>query len=103
MVLEGGIVREDRPFELPKRATRLEAELLGEAVPAAPRLLERAGVLSRAIQRQHELPEEPFAERVLADEALDLTDEFCGQPASKIGVDPLFNHFQPLFFERQGR
>ena len=51
-----------------------------------------------AVQREHELPEQPLAERMLADEALDFTYEFPGQPAAEVGLDPLLDQCQTLFF-----
>jgi hypothetical protein len=40
---------------------------------------------------------------MLTDEALDFTDQLPGETASEIGLDPLLDHFQALFFERRGR
>jgi hypothetical protein len=67
-------VREDGPFELLQRATRLKPELLREAMSPRAICVERTGLLACPVQRDHQLPEQPLAERVLPHKPLELAD-----------------------------
>ena len=55
------VVREDRLLEPPKLGPRLEAELVGEHTPRLLERLERIRLAAAAVQRQHQLPPQPFA------------------------------------------
>ena len=60
-----GIVREDRLLQPPQLWPRLEPQLVGEHAPRLLERLERVGLAAAAVERQHQLPPQPLAERVV--------------------------------------
>ena len=70
-----GVVTEDRLLELTQGRARLDAELFDEQAPGLAIDLERFGLPSRAVERLHERPAKPLAERVLRTSA-------CTSPTS---------------------
>jgi len=63
-------VAEDLGLELTELGTGLDAELVHEAGAGALIGLERFGLPARSVEREHQLPAERLAERVLLDERL---------------------------------
>ena len=59
------VVREDRLLEPPKLRPRLEPQLVGEHAPRLLERLERVRLAAAAVERQHQLPPQPLAERVV--------------------------------------
>ena len=59
--------------------------------------LQRSGVLSGPVQRQHELAEQPLAERLSPKGLLELPDQFAGAAACELGFDPLLDRCQTAF------
>ena len=92
---------EDRLLELLQGRARLDAELVDEQPPRLAIDLERLGLATRAVQRLHERRPEPLAERVLADEHLDLTDELCEAAEREVGVEPPLEGRQAELFESE--
>jgi len=72
-----------------RRGTRLQAELLQEQFPHLPVGLECLGLAAAAVQGEHELAAEPLAQRLLADQALQLTDQLAAGAEGQVGLDPL--------------
>ena len=66
---------EDPPFELLQLRPRLEAELVGEPVAGRLHDGEGVGLSPGAVEREHQLAEEPLAQRMLAHEPLQLGHE----------------------------
>ena len=92
--IERRILAQDRLLELAQRGARLEAELVHER-PA--RVLvggERVGLAARAVEREHELTAQSLAERMLADERLELADERrrAGRARARRRSDPPAPH-----------
>src|SRR5262249_57763871 len=73
--LETRLLAEDGAVEPLQRRARLDAELVDECAPGVEIRLERLGLAARAVERQHQLAAQPFAERVLPDEGLELAGE----------------------------
>ena len=59
------VVREDRLLEPPELGPRLEPQLVGEHAPRLLEGLERVRLAPAAVERQHQLPPQPLAERVV--------------------------------------
>ena len=55
------VLREDRALQLPQLDARLEPELVGEDCAARLVHLERLGLTSGSVERQHELPAQALA------------------------------------------
>ena len=87
---ERRVLGEDRLFEPPKVLYGLEAELVEQESPAAPVDLERLGLPTGAVQRQHQLAAQPLTERVLLDERFELRDRLLVPAERQLRVDPLF-------------
>ena len=98
---------EDRLLELPQLRARLEAELVGEQLPAAAVGVERVGLPSRPVEGEHQLRAPPLSERVFSDERLELGHELCVPAELELGVDPLLERRGTLLLQlralRRGR
>ena len=96
-----GVVAEDRGLEAPHRLARLEAELV-ERRPVGVVGGERVGMTARGVQRAHQKLAGPLAQRVLADERLELRDDVGRAPELDVGGDPLLDGDQPELVEAPG-
>ena len=86
----GNVVTQDRQFELPDRRPGLQAQFL---IKDASRALiggEGIRLAMCAVQREHELSQEPLAERMATDEGLHLIDELRTRATCEVGIDPGF-------------
>ena len=86
---------EDSALELPQWFARLQAELLGKHVPPLAVNVERLGLPPRTVEREHQLAAQPLAERFLADERLQIRDDFGVAPQCQVGLDPLLERAEP--------
>ena len=93
------VLGEDGPLEAPKLFSRLEPELLVEQAAAGLVGVERLGLPPAAVEGQHQLPAEALAERVLADESLELGDELGMTAQLEVGVDALLESGEALLLE----
>ena len=59
------VVREDRLLQPSELRPRLEPKLVGKDAPGLLERLERIGLATAAVERQHQLPPEPLPERVV--------------------------------------
>ena len=84
------------PLEL---RTRFDSELVDEARSCVLVHLESLGLPAGAIQREHELTAKRLAQRMLADERLELADHVALQPELELGVDALADDDEPQFLE----
>ena len=67
----------------------LEAELLGERAATLLVDLQRLALAVGAVQGQHELPAQPLAQRMLADEQLELADQLAVAAEGELGLELL--------------
>ena len=95
------IMAKDRLLELLQGRARLDAELLDEQPPRLAIDLERLDLATRAVERPHERRSQPFAERMLADERLDLADQLCEATEREVGFDPPLERRQAELFEAE--
>jgi Protein kinase domain len=96
---QSGVLVEDRLLELVEGGARLDAQLLHQQTPRLPVDLERLRLPSGAVQREHELRPRPLAERMLADEGLELRDELGGAPECEVSVDASLERDEPQLLE----
>ena len=95
------VLAQDRPLQLlqvrpaPRRAPR-------PAWCGVVRL-ERVRLPARAVKREHELPAEPFAERLLTDQSVELRNEGRVAPKGKIGVDAVLERLEAKLGEVRRR
>jgi hypothetical protein len=78
---------EDRLFESLDHGPGFDAEFLDEQAPSFPVDVERLGLASGAVEREHELCAERLPIRMLPGERLELADEFCSAAEGEVGVD----------------
>ena len=97
--VELGLVLEDRLLELAQLRAGLERQLVDQQRPTVPVHLQGVGLAPRAVERQHELPAQPLAQRVLRNECLEFRAQFGVPPERQLRVDPLLHHDQPELFE----
>ena len=83
------LVAKDLRLEPLELGAGLDPELVDEAGACVLVHLEGLGLPARAIQREHQLSPEGLAQRVLADERLQLADDVAVRPELEISVDPL--------------
>ena len=81
----GGVQRrvlgEDRRLQPAQLGSRLEAELLAEELPALLEDPEGVGLPPGAVEREHQQPAEPLAQRMRGDELLELDDHRWWRPS----------------------
>jgi len=85
--VECRVLAQDRRLELAQLGRRLDAQAVDERLVGQPVGLEGVGLASGAVEGQHLLAAQPFAERMLADERVELADDVCVPAAGEVGVD----------------
>ena len=90
---------EDLRLELPELGAGLDPELLDEARAGVLVRLESLCLASRALEREHQLAPERLAQRMLADERLELADDVAVPSQLEIRVDPLADGDEPQLVE----
>ena len=84
---QGRVLAENRLLEGLQGRARLDAQLVDEQPSRLPIDLEGLGLPARAVEGAHELRAKPLAERVLADERLELPDEIGVTAELEVGFD----------------
>ena len=97
--VEGRVVLEDLPLERLELLAGLQPELLDE--PAARRLerLERVGLATGAIQREHQLRREALPQRVLAERGREPADEVDVPAIGELALEPPFERGEAQLLE----
>ena len=90
---------EDRLLELAQLAAGFEAQLAGEPVAQVAERRERVGVPAGAVEREHLLPAQPLAQRVLGDERLQLPRDVGVAAEREVGLDALLQRQDPQLLE----
>ena len=89
-VFEPGVVREDRRLEPLQLGARFDPELIDQHRAGTREGLERLGLTTGAVEREHELAPAPLAERLLSNHGLKVGDQLIRVPASELGFDQVF-------------
>jgi hypothetical protein len=90
---------QDRLFQLAQRLGRLDPELVHERPSRLLIDLERLGLSTGAVKREHQLTAKAFAEGVLAHQDLELGNELGVAAEREVELDPLFQRRQPELLE----
>ena len=98
----------NRAVELAKRRPWVDSELLRERSPCVLVNLQRLGLASRAVQRQHQLGAQALTQWIRRDERFDLADQLGVSAALDLRVDALLGDETELlepagFCLREGR
>ena len=96
---QGRVLAKDRLLELVQGRARFDSELVDEELSRFAKDLERFDLTSRAVERPHEHRPQAFAERVLADEHLELSDELGVAAEREIGFESTLERAQAELFE----
>jgi hypothetical protein len=84
-----GLVAQDLRLQLLQLRAGLDPELLDEAHPRRLVGVERLRLPAGAVEREHQQAPEGLAQRVLADERVELADDVAVAAELEVGVDPL--------------
>jgi hypothetical protein len=90
---------EDGSLQVLEGLARLQPELLGQHISRLPVALQRVGLAARAVEREHQLCPQPFPQRMLGDECLELADDHVVTSEGKVGVEPLLHDREPQLLE----
>ena len=85
--VECGVLAQDRVVQAAELGRRLDADLVDQSPPRVAIGLERLGLPPAPVQREHPLPVEPLAERVLRQQRIDLADDLLMAARSQVGLD----------------
>ena len=96
---EGGILLQDRPFELAERRPRLDPELGAERDAAVAVDLERLGLAAGPVERRHQLPRMRSRSGCCATSVAQLAYERAVAAEREIGVDPVLERDEPELLE----
>ena len=96
---ETGLVSENFGLEALELGAGLDPELVDEAGASVLVHLEGLGLPASAIEREHQLPPERLAQRVLAGERLQLADDIAVTAEVQVSLDPLPVRDQAKFLE----
>jgi hypothetical protein len=83
----------------PQRLPGIDAELTGEQVADPPVGGQRAGLPAAPVQRQHELAVQPFPQRMLGDQLLQLGGQRVVPAQRQVRVDPGLDRGQPQLLQ----
>ena len=97
--IELRILAQDRVVQLAQRGSGLDADLLDERGSRLPVGLQRLRLASRAVQREHPLRLQPFAQRVAGDEHLELCEDLAMAARRQVAVDRTFGRGQVQLLE----
>ena len=96
---ESGLVPEDLRLEPLELRAGLDSEFVDEAGARILVDLQGLRLPARTIQREHELPAEGLAERMVANERLERADDVAVPAELEIGLDPLLERDEPELLE----
>jgi hypothetical protein len=88
---ERRVLPEDRLLERLQLRPRLDAELVSQRGAEAAEGGERVDLTAAPVERQHELPVQALAKRVVPDERLELREQLDVTGEREIGLDPLLD------------
>ncbi len=93
------VLPKDRLLQLLERRARIDPELVDEGPARVLVGVQGLRLPARPVQRRHQIPPQPFAERVLGDQRLQLPDQLVMAPECEVGVDPELDCCQPDLLE----
>ena len=93
------VLPQNRGLELAKLRAGIDAELVDEGLPRRAVRRKRVRLPPRAVERKHELGPWALAERLCADERLELRDELAMTTQGEVGVDALLEDDRPQLLE----
>jgi hypothetical protein len=101
-VLQLLAVTENRELQPPKLGPGVDAELLGQVRPGPAEDVQRLARPAAPVQRQHQLPDQPFPGRVGVDEAQQLLDDVPMPAQLEQGIHPILDRDQARLLDTRG-
>ena len=93
------ILAQDRVVQLAQRGSGLDADLLDQRRSRLPEGLQRLCLAARAVEREHPLRLQPFAQRVARDEHLELGEDLAMAARRQVAVDRALGRGQVQLLE----
>jgi hypothetical protein len=93
------VLRQYRLMQPLEVRTGVQPELLRQLAPAGLERRKRLRLSARPVEREHQLPEKPIAERVRAHEGLELGHELGSATQGKVRFQALLVSLQPSLLE----
>ena len=75
--------------------TRFEPELVAEDAPTVLEDAQRVGLPAGPVQREHQQPAQPLAQRMRGDQLFELDDHALVATERELEVEPLLDHGEP--------
>ena len=91
------VLRKDRGLQPAQLRAGVEPELLAQDATTFLEDAQRVGLASGAIQRDHQQPTKPFAQRVRGDERFELADHDPMSPELQLDVEPFLDRGEAQF------
>jgi hypothetical protein len=82
-----------------QRRARLDPEVADECLPRLSVAAQRICLPARAVEREHQLPAQALAQRMVGDERVELADQLLVQAAREVAVDPLHPRDEAVLVE----
>jgi hypothetical protein len=101
--VEGRVLAQDRDVQLGQRGAGRDAQLGVEPGAQLTVDLQRLGLPSAAVERQHALAPHPLAGGVRGGEAVQFADEVGVAAHDEVGVDPVLQRRQPRLLQLRRR
>ena len=89
------LLPQHRPLELAQLLARLDAQLLGQHRPGPAVRGQRIALPPAPVQREHQKPPQPLAERIPGHQARQLPGNLRRRPQLDIGLEPALHRHQP--------
>ncbi len=99
LLVERWVVFEDALFEGSQLGSGLEAKLVGQLLTPAAIGVERLGLSSAAVEREHQLSAQPLTVRVQSDERLELANQSSMMTLHEIRLDTILERCEPGLFQ----
>ena len=97
--IKRGVAGNDRQLELLQARPGLEPKLCGQSATELLVEIERLGLPSATVQRQHQLPPQPLAQRIAPDRCRELPDQLAVGTQRQIRLEPLLQRGKPQLLE----
>ena len=97
--LSDGILVQDRVLQRAQLRAGLDAEVAGEHAARVLVGVERLRLAPAAVEREHELGDEPLARRMLGDEPAQLRDQLRVAAGGRVGLDARLQRGELLLLE----
>jgi hypothetical protein len=97
--VQAGVLTQDGLLQPSQFGSGLDAELVVQQPPGGPVDLQRLGLAAAAVQGQHQLGAEPLPQRLLLDQAVELTGQLAMQAETQLGVDAGLQGAQALVLQ----